>query len=82
MQMHHWIRSGLFTAHPTHSHELVLAPKSAWGNTNKTKTDVVVPVIGIVPVAVSRATIPGIVVPRTTAFLPDPLLDYFIWSPH
>jgi hypothetical protein len=40
---------------------------SARSNPDHPETDVPVTVVGGVPVAVSRATVPGIVVPRTTA---------------
>ena len=57
-------QAGLFLARPHNSHCAVLAWKSAGSLTkHHTKPDVVVPVFGIVPVAIRRAKIPGIVVP-------------------
>ena len=55
-------------ARPTDSHLPVLAQESARGNADNPQPDVVVLVVGIVPVAVSRATVPRIVVPGAAAF--------------
>ncbi|MGR3279061.1 hypothetical protein ACSYAD_28770 [Acaryochloris marina NIES-2412] len=54
-------------AHPPDSHLAVLAQKSTRCRQGQPKTDVVVAVTGIVPVAVRRATVPRIVVPGATA---------------
>ena len=50
------------------SHPSVLELKSARHPTHNSKPDIVVVVLGIVVVASSRATVPWIVVPGTTAF--------------
>ena len=53
------------------SHPLALIMKSAGRTAHNSKTVVVVTIIGVVVVAVGRATIPSIVVPRTTAQQPE-----------
>ncbi len=50
------------------SHPSVLELKSARHPTHNSKPDIVVVVLGIVVVASSRATVPWIVIPGTTAF--------------
>ncbi|WP_449279988.1 hypothetical protein [Leptodesmis sichuanensis] len=57
--------------HPTDSHLPVLVQKSTRSRTDNTKTDIVVAVVRIVVVAIGRTTVPGIVVPRTTAQQPE-----------
>jgi hypothetical protein len=61
----------LLLTHPANSHLPVLVQKSAGGSTDNSKTNVVVPVVGIVPVAIRRTAVPRIVVPRTTAQEPE-----------
>ena len=63
--------SGLSFALPTNSHPLVLALESSRRGTDNPKTDVVVPVVRLVPVTIRRATVPGVVVPRSTAQHPE-----------
>ncbi|WP_442948478.1 hypothetical protein [Nostoc sp.] len=52
------------------SHSPVLTQKSTAPNHHNPKTHVVVPVVTRVIVAIRRAAIPGIVVPRTTTQQP------------
>jgi hypothetical protein len=54
-------------AHSANSHWPTLAVKSTRNQTNHPKTDVVVTIVARVPVAISRAAVPRIVVPRTAA---------------
>ena len=53
-------------ARPMDSHPPVLAQKSA-RRRNHPQPDVVVCIVGIVPVAVGRTAVFGVVIPRTTA---------------
>jgi hypothetical protein len=56
---------------PTDSHLPVLMRKSARDTTHNSKTDVVVAIVRTIVVAIRRATIPRIVVPRTAAQQPE-----------
>jgi hypothetical protein len=66
-------------AHSANFHWLTLAVKSTGNRTNNAKTNVVVLIVAPVPVAIGRAAVPGIVVPRTTAQeagLPCPFFSF------
>jgi len=53
---------------PANSHLLALVQKSARNTTeHHTKTDIVVPVVGRVPVAIGRTAVVRRIVPRPTA---------------
>ena len=56
---------------PTDSHLPVLMRKSARETTDNAKTDIVVAIARMIVVAIGRATIPRIVVPRTAAQQPE-----------
>jgi hypothetical protein len=64
-----WNRSGLFWVRPDNSHCPVLTVEECWKHRpDNPKTDIVVAVGGIVVVAVGRATVRRIIVPRTAPF--------------
>jgi tellurite resistance protein TehA-like permease len=64
------------SARPTDSHLTVLAQKSARRGTRNPQPDVVIPIIGIVVVAVSGTAFIRIVVPAAAAFSGLPRLYY------
>jgi hypothetical protein len=62
------------------SHPSVLVLKSARGTADQPKPNIVVPIVRVIPVAIGRSAVPGVVVPRTTAQQPEmpaPLLSCF-----